>query len=159
MPGTGLGMRDTEITKTQPLSLGPQKLVGEADRQRQLNMTVAMIKAKTRSGEATRRGRSLREGLTESGWLELAVRVSMKSPAGRMWKVVVSRQHSPAGRSREHQRREGKATCLGNYNTVWQAHAVGGGEEWELRLQGTVHARGSCVPPTEAKIFPKSIQC
>lgn len=50
VPGTVLGTRATAITKIQYLPLG------EGDRHRQLDVTIAMMKARTRSSEATKEG-------------------------------------------------------------------------------------------------------
>lgn len=99
--------------------------MGEADRHRQLNVTTAMTKARTRSSEVTRKDQSLREGLAESkrrGWPK---GVSMKPPDGRLWKWWRP-QSIPWGRSPEHLLWEGEVMLVGSYNVIGQEHAHGG---------------------------------
>ena len=89
-------MRDTELMKTQPLPLGPQSLVGEADRRRQLN-TIATMKARTRCSDVTRKDRWLREGLAEGRQLGLALRGKYEATWWKDVEVVVSTEH-PLGK-------------------------------------------------------------
>lgn len=56
VPGTVLGMRAMDITKTQSLPLGLQSLVGEADRLTQLNVTISVMKTRLISNEGTKEG-------------------------------------------------------------------------------------------------------
>lgn len=66
MLGTVLGMRAMDITKTQSLPLGPQSLVGEADRLTQLNVTISVMKTRLRSNEGTKEG-PINQGGPHSG--------------------------------------------------------------------------------------------
>lgn len=87
MPGTVVGMRTTEITKTRSLPQEPQNLVGEADRLRQLNLMIAVMEARQGQMEVRRRGCSLREGLAQEGGWSWPLQVSKEAPRGRMWEV------------------------------------------------------------------------
>lgn len=88
MPGTVLGVREAEIPQTQPLASGISESRGGGRWTQTINMTTAVMKARTRSSEVPRRaGHS--EGLAEDGGWSWPSGVGMRLSGGRMWKGVV----------------------------------------------------------------------